>query len=121
MADGSFRTVMGNSAEEAVAALEEEGASSVGANCGTGVDSYARLAKTLCTLTDLPVWIKANAGLPVLEGSRVVYPMTADEYAGYVPSLLESGVAAIGGCCGTTPAHIAGIVKVRDEFQGRGN
>lgn len=121
MADGSFRTVMGHTPQEAVATLEEAGASLIGANCGTGIDAYAELAKILCGLTDLPVWIKANAGLPVLEDNKVVYPMSAAEYATFIPSLLEAGVAVVGGCCGTTPEHIKGIIKVMNDIQGRAN
>ena len=92
MEDGSFRTVMGTSPEEAVATLEEAGASIIGANCGTGIDSYVNLASQLCGLTEKPVWIKANAGLPVLMDNKVTYPMTPDEYSSYVPALLEAGV-----------------------------
>jgi len=120
MADGTFRTIMGHSPEEAVATLEESGASLIGANCGTGIDAYAELAKTLCSLTELPVWIKANAGLPILVDNKVVYPMSADDYTTFIPSLLDAGVAVIGGCCGTAPEHIEGIVKVLKDFQGRG-
>ena len=121
MGDGSFRTVMGHTPEDSVAALEEAGASCIGANCGTGIDSYVKLADKLVQLTELPVWIKANAGLPVLEDGKVVYPMTPEEYASYVPSLLDAGIAIIGGCCGTTPEHIVKMIEVIRSYKGRGN
>ena len=121
MDDGSYRTVMGHSPADAVKVLEDTGASAIGANCGTGIEAYVGLAKELVSLTDLPVWIKANAGLPLLEGTKVVYPMTPAEYSLHVPALLEAGVAVVGGCCGTTPDHIRKIVEKISDFQGRGN
>ena len=112
MADDSYRTVMGHSPEDVIPVLEELGAAAVGANCGAGVDQYVDLANRICSLTKLPVWIKANAGLPVLEDNKVVYPMGPEEYAGHVPALLDAGVKIVGGCCGTNPEHIRGIVRV---------
>jgi len=101
-----YRTVMGHSPEDAVAAATAAGASLIGANCGHGIDTYVELAASLCALTPLPVWIKANAGLPELVDNKPVYRMTPDAYASYVPRLLEAGVAVIGGCCGTNPDFI---------------
>jgi 5-methyltetrahydrofolate--homocysteine methyltransferase len=115
MADGSYRTVMGHSPEDVIPVLEELGAAAVGANCGAGVDQYVELASLICSLTNLPVWIKANAGLPVLEDNKVVYPMGPEEYESHIPALLEAGVSVIGGCCGTNPDHIRGIVRVIDR------
>ena len=64
----------------------------------------------------MPVWIKANAGLPVLENNRVVYPMGATEYSSHVKALLEAGVAVVGGCCGTGPDHVSVIVGEIEKF-----
>ncbi|MDC7235586.1 MAG: homocysteine S-methyltransferase family protein [Spirochaetales bacterium] len=116
MADGSYRTVMGHSPEDVVPVLTELGASAVGANCGAGIDQYVELASLLCRISSLPVWIKANAGLPVLVDNKVCYPMEADEYAGHVQALLKEGVKIVGGCCGTNPAHIRGIVREIEAF-----
>lgn len=118
MADGSYRTVMGHSPEDVIPVLTEIGASAIGANCGAGVDQYVELSGILCELSTLPVWIKANAGLPVLEDGKVVYPMGAEEYATHIPALLEAGVKIIGGCCGTNPDHIRGIVREIEAFKG---
>ena len=117
MADGSFKTVMGYSPEDVIPALTELGASAIGANCGAGVDQYVDLAKVLFRISTLPVWIKANAGLPVLMDNQVVYPMGAAEYETHVPALLEAGVRIIGGCCGTNPDHIRGIVREIEKFK----
>ncbi len=112
MDDGSYRTVMGHSPLDVIPVLEDLGAAAVGANCGAGVDQYVDLASLICSLTKLPVWIKANAGLPVLQDNRVVYPMGPDEYKSHIPALLDAGVKIVGGCCGTNPEHIRGIVNI---------
>jgi 5-methyltetrahydrofolate--homocysteine methyltransferase len=117
MPDGSFRTVMGHAPEEVIPVLEEHGAAAVGANCGAGIDQYVELASRICSLSRLPVWIKANAGLPVLKNNKVVYPMGADEYASHVKALLKAGVVVVGGCCGTGPEHIRGIVGEIEKYR----
>jgi len=116
MDDGAYRTVMGHSPEDVIPALEELGAAALGANCGAGIDAYVDLSKKICNLTDLPVWIKANAGLPVLENNQVVYPMGPEEYAAHVPALIQAGVKIIGGCCGTNPDHIKAIAQAVGSF-----
>ncbi|HUJ76695.1 MAG TPA: homocysteine S-methyltransferase family protein, partial [bacterium] len=58
-----------------------------------------------------PLWIKANAGVPRIVGGKVTYPLSAEQYASYVPQLLEAGVDVIGGCCGTDPGFIREIAS----------
>jgi 5-methyltetrahydrofolate--homocysteine methyltransferase len=104
-----YRTMMGNPPEDCVRRAEEAGASIIGANCGAGIESYVLLAPILRSLTTLPLWIKANAGVPQLVGGKVVYPLSAEEYASYVPRLVEDGVDVVGGCCGTDAGFIRAI------------
>jgi 5-methyltetrahydrofolate--homocysteine methyltransferase len=104
-----YRTMMGNPPEVCVRRAEEEGASVIGANCGSGIEDYVPLAPLLRSLTALPLWIKANAGVPQIVGGKVTYPLTPQEYAAYVPELIRVGVDAIGGCCGTDPRFIREI------------
>jgi 5-methyltetrahydrofolate--homocysteine methyltransferase len=104
-----YRTIMGNAPEDCVRACIDAGATIVGANCGNGVDRYVPLARQLVDVSPVPVWIKANAGLPTMEGDRVVYTMGPETYAGYVPDLVSSGVRVVGGCCGTGPDYIRAI------------
>lgn len=112
-----YRTFMGHTPEDAVAAALKAGAFCIGANCGSGVDTYVELASVLRSLTDTPVWIKANAGLPELVEGKTHYRMDPETYARYVPSLVEAGVDFIGGCCGTSPAFIRKIAEViRDHL-----
>jgi 5-methyltetrahydrofolate--homocysteine methyltransferase len=111
-----YHTVMGHSPGEAVEAAVKAGACIIGANCGGGIDTYVELVSILKKLTSLPVWIKANAGLPELVNGATVFRMTPESYASYVPSILEAGVSVIGGCCGTNPDFIK---KIRVIVDGR--
>lgn len=106
------RTMTGVRPADAARRLADAGADVVGANCGVGVDQARPICDELVAATDLPVWIKANAGLPDLVGREVVYPMAPDEFAGHVEQLVDAGAAFVGGCCGTTPEFVAAIADV---------
>jgi len=103
------RTMMGTTVEAAMHALVEAGADVIGANCGQGIDGFVALCKRIRAASDRPVWIKANAGLPELEGERVVYRTTPEVFALSAASLVEAGASFVGGCCGTSPAFVAAI------------
>ena len=103
------RTMMGNTPEQAAQALSEAGADVIGANCGQGIAGFIRICQRLHSATDRPIWIKPNAGLPTMVDGRTQYHATPEEFAGYLPQLIESGAAFIGGCCGTRPDFIAAI------------
>ncbi len=106
-----YRTMMGNTPEACVKSAEEAGASVIGANCGSGIEDYVPLAPVLRGLTSLPLWIKANAGIPQIVAGKVAYPLSPRDYASYVPALLQAGVDVIGGCCGTDPTFIREIAS----------
>jgi 5-methyltetrahydrofolate--homocysteine methyltransferase len=114
-----YRTMMGNPPEDCVKRAEEAGASVIGANCGSGIEDYVPLAPLLRSLTDLPLWVKANAGMPQIVGGKVTYPLTAEQYASYVPALVAEGVDVIGGCCGTDPGFIREVGRRIRETSGR--
>lgn len=103
------RTMMGVTPEQAAVGLREAGADVVGANCGQGVAGYVAVCRRLRAAAEVPVWIKANAGLPELVNGVPVYRMRPEEFAGYVPALVEAGASFIGGCCGTHPEFIRAI------------
>lgn len=105
------RTMMGVTPEQAARELSEAGADVIGANCGQGVAGYVEICRRLRAAADRPVWIKANAGMPELADGVPVYRMTPEEYAAYVPALLQAGAFFIGGCCGTGPEFIRAICK----------
>ena len=101
-----YRTMMGNTPETCVKMATEAGAELIGANCGSGIEDYVPLAPILRGLTALPLWVKANAGIPQIVGGKVAYPLSPEDYASFVPALLDAGVDVIGGCCGTDPRFI---------------
>lgn len=105
-------TMMGNSPEEAATELTNEGADVIGANCGQGIEGFTNICKRIKASTSLPVWIKPNAGLPELKGGKTVYATSAEDFAEFIPGILDSGADFIGGCCGTNPGFIKEISKI---------
>ena len=100
--------------EKAAKALTEAGADAIGANCGRGVEGYIPICRRLRAATDLPIWVKPNAGLPKLEDGRISYDVTPTQFAAGVKNLLEAGANMVGGCCGTSPAFIEAIGEACD-------
>jgi 5-methyltetrahydrofolate--homocysteine methyltransferase len=114
-ADGTCRTVMGETLPAAVAALEAAGTAVVGANCAVGADQYPAIARTLCFAATVPCMVQPNAGMPSVVQGRTAFPMSPEEMAACVPAILAAGVRIIGGCCGTTSEHIRAIRRAVDE------
>ncbi len=101
------RTMMGTTPEQAASGLVEAGADVIGANCGQGIAGFVPIcARLKAAAQGRPVWIKGNAGLPVMVDGRATYATTPQEFAGYVPALVKAGANFIGGCCGTSPEFI---------------
>jgi len=105
----AMRTVMGQSPRDLASAAAQAGAAGVGSNCGAGPEHFVKVAAALRAATDLPVWIKPNAGLPALRDGQTIFPMGPEEFAGFAPALVQAGANFVGGCCGTTPAHIRAV------------
>jgi methionine synthase I (cobalamin-dependent) len=108
-ADGTFRTMMGTTAADAMTAAIDAGASVVGANCGTSLSlpDYADLARVVLEAAGrTPVIIQPNAGSPKLIDGNYTYDATPQAMAELAQELQRAGVRIIGGCCGTTPAHL---------------
>jgi 5-methyltetrahydrofolate--homocysteine methyltransferase len=100
------RTLMGTTPEEAAGGLTAAGADVVGANCGQGAEGYVGICKRLCTATNLPIWIKPNAGLPEVSYGFPRYRETPSSFARHAEALIQAGASFVGGCCGTTPEFI---------------
>ncbi len=100
------RTMMGQTPEQVAEALTEAGADAVGANCGQGIQGFIRLCVRLQAVTDRPIWIKPNAGMPELVDGQALYRTTPESFAQHVPALVEAGASFVGGCCGTSPEFI---------------
>jgi len=107
------RTMMGATPEAVAAAMAEAGADAVGANCGVGVELAVGICRRLRAACDLPIWIKPNAGLPIIEGTAIHYGTSADFFASHYAALCEAGAAFLGGCCGSTPDFIRALVNAR--------
>ena len=107
------RTMMGASPEAVAAAMVEEGADAVGANCGVGVEYAAAICRRLRAACDVPIWIKSNAGLPKMEGVAVRYHTTAEFFASHFAALRDAGASFVGACCGSTPDFIRTLVNAR--------
>jgi 5-methyltetrahydrofolate--homocysteine methyltransferase len=112
--NGAIRTMMGVSPEQAARAAEAEGAHVIGANCGTRMSpaDFADVVKAFRAASRKPVMIQANAGSPVLEDGRAVYHLDPDAFAEGMRQVIAAGAHIVGGCCGTTPAHIAALARM---------
>ncbi len=107
--DQGTRTMMGLSATDVVTAIEPLGVAALGANCGRSLkDSDAIVAEFLATMS-IPLWVKPNAGVPRIVGDAVIYDADPDTLARHVAAYAEQGARVVGGCCGSTPGHIAAI------------
>jgi 5-methyltetrahydrofolate--homocysteine methyltransferase len=104
--DDNGRSVLGTSPEAAAITLTAAGADIVGSNCGLGVDGIYDILCRMRKVTDLPLISQANAGLPQLLDDKTIFPGTPAEMTAYHERMIDLGVRVIGGCCGTTPAHI---------------
>ena len=107
-----MNSMMGTSIEDAVEAIRLGGGCFVGANCGTGLHEYKKVAKRLCEVSEMPVWIKPNAGIPEMIQGKIVYNQTAELFAKEVAPFFEMGVAIFGGCCGSNPAFVRAMSEV---------
>ena len=112
----SGRSLTGVEPVSALVALQVLGADAFGCNCSTGPGDMAKVVEKLLPYAKIPLIAKPNAGLPRFENGRTVFPMGAEEFAGYVPELLEKGAVILGGCCGTTPQHIKSLAdRLKNE------
>jgi len=112
-----YRTMMGLSPSDAVGAALDAGADIIGANCGNGMERMIDIVREIrAEFPDALILIHANAGLPVLVDGENTFPETPEIMAGYVPALLDAGANIVGGCCGTTPAHIKALKEAVDKY-----
>jgi methionine synthase I (cobalamin-dependent) len=102
-------TMMGNSPEEVVAEISNIGVDGIGANCGQGIEAFLPICRRLRQATDLPIWIKPNAGMPEAIDDEVIFRTTPQDFVRHVPALIEAGANFIGGCCGTNQDFVRAI------------
>ena len=99
-------TMMGVSVEQAVASFSNLGVDVIGSNCGQGLEGMLITCGILKKQTDLPLWIKSNAGIPKFDEDEITYATTAEQFVELVGPVIDAGADFIGGCCGTNPAYI---------------
>jgi methionine synthase I (cobalamin-dependent)/5,10-methylenetetrahydrofolate reductase len=106
------RTLLGDDPAKVAITLKESGADVLGVNCSGGPAQLLRLLGQMRTaVPDYPLWVKPNAGWPEQVGGRIMYPADPEYFGEYAISFREAGAKIVGGCCGTTPQHIAAMQK----------
>jgi 5-methyltetrahydrofolate--homocysteine methyltransferase len=112
IADGTFVTMMGVSPDQMVTELTAAGVDAIGANCGNGMEGMIEITKQIRAInSDIPVVIHANAGLPQYLDGKTVFPESPEMMSANFLRLKTAGANVIGGCCGTSPAHIQKLVE----------
>ncbi len=111
-ADENQETPYGERIDHAIVAIAAQAAvTAVGLNCSTGPSAMLNSLELLRTVTDKPIAVQPNAGLPRRVEDRTLYMCTPEYMAEYAKRFFEKGARIIGGCCGTTPSHIREIVR----------
>ena len=107
--DKSGRTMTGCSAASALIALQSLGADAFGCNCSTGPAAMKELIASIKPYAKIPLIAKPNAGMPTLVDGKTVFSLGPEEFAREAAEIVSAGASILGGCCGTTPAHIAAL------------
>jgi 5-methyltetrahydrofolate--homocysteine methyltransferase len=120
-ANGSLQTARGQSPEDCAREAAKLDLVALGVNCGRniGTDDIIEIILRYRSVTSLPLFARPNAGTPTRVGESWVYPHTPAQMAASLPELLEAGVSMVGGCCGTTPEHIAAFRPIIAEWNAR--
>lgn len=112
-------TFFGACVESMVMTLSGLGVSALGVNCSLGPRQLLPIVERICAVSHVPVMVQPNAGLPMMRDGVSSYDVTPDEFAEFAARFARMGVAVLGGCCGTTPEHIAKMTAaVRRETGG---
>ncbi len=116
--DGKGKLLTGGNVESTVALLEGLGVDALGINCGLGPVQMKGILKDILACASIPVMVNPNAGLPRSENGTTVYDIDEDQFADVMEEIGQMGANVLGGCCGTTPAHIRKLTKrCRDQIQ----
>jgi 5-methyltetrahydrofolate--homocysteine methyltransferase len=112
---GEFRTLFGDTVKDDVVRLIDAGADAIGTNCGL-VEEYIEVVREMRRLTDLPLLLYPNAGLPRIKGGVTVFEQSAQQLITFLDASVSAGATIIGGCCGTTPEYIK---LVSEKIKGK--
>jgi len=112
--DRGTRSMMGVKPKDVMKRYTEMGATVIGANCGTTLENMEAIVTEYAkTVPNFPIWAKPNAGVPHMDiqTEQAVYDMSPDDMANFAKKYVALGAKIVGGCCGSTPEHIAAIAK----------
>lgn len=111
------RTLLGDDPTNAARLLSEAGVDVIGINCSGGPAQVLRILKQMRSVApDARFWVKPNAGWPEQVGGRIMYPADPGYFGEYALAFCQAGARVVGGCCGTTPAHIAAMHESLNRF-----
>jgi methionine synthase I (cobalamin-dependent) len=114
--DQGTKTMMGLTPTQVVEAFALLGIAAIGANCGKSLADTDVIVEELVAAADgLPLWVKPNAGVPRMVGDAVIYDAGPDDLAQHIRGYVDRGARIVGGCCGSTPEHIAAIARALDR------
>ena len=106
------RTLLGDAPAAVARRLSEEGVDIIGVNCSGGPAQLLRILEQMrAAVPDARFWVKPNAGFPEQAAGRIRYPATPEYFGEYTWAFRKAGADVVGGCCGTTPAHIAAMAS----------
>ena len=111
-----FFTIMGESLEKCIKALDNGNVDVIGANCTLGSNDMLELLRNAVKFTDKPLSVKPNAGQPIIKGDKTYYEQPIEEFANDIREMIELGAKIVGGCCGTSPITIRGIRRIIDSL-----
>ncbi len=117
--DEKGRLLTGADVKTAVAVCEGLGVDVIGFNCGLGPKQMIPLVDELVSCSSTPVMVNPNAGLPESIDGKTVYNVEPDEFAQLMTIIANKGVSYLGGCCGTTPAHISALISATKDIEDR--
>lgn len=110
--DRGVRTMMGVKPANVIKRYKERGAVLVGANCGTTLENMEKVVQEYAEAEPgFPLWVKPNAGMPRMEGETTVFDVLSEQMAAFAVKYVALGARVVGGCCGSTPEHIAAIAR----------
>lgn len=118
--DERGKLLTGGDIPSVVAMLEGLRVDALGINCGMGPEQMMPILEEVMAYASVPIIVKPNAGLPKQRGGEVWYDVEPETFAGYMETVVRKGAALIGGCCGTTPAHIQAMterLKASDAYK----
>jgi 5-methyltetrahydrofolate--homocysteine methyltransferase len=107
--ESAGRTLNGTDPVSALVTLQSLGADAVGCNCSTGPEGMIPLIRAMAPYARVPLVAKPNAGLPIFQEGKTVFPMSPQEFSGFAGEFAASGVRFLGGCCGTAPEHVRAL------------